>query len=46
MAANKSSYLFQISIHPPREGRDDLIRYPWDELSISIHPPREGRDEA
>ena len=36
----------QISIHPPRVGRDDP-EGPNDfrHLGISIHPPRVGRDE-
>ena len=35
-----------ISIHPPRVGRDDVIRRKDRRASISIHPPRVGRDAA
>ena len=34
----------QISIHPPRAGRDDIDKKLRDLCDISIHPPRAGRD--
>ena len=33
-----------ISIHAPREGRDDYRYKPNRVTGISIHAPREGRD--
>ena len=33
-----------ISIHPPRAGRDDLHHHADLRALISIHPPRAGRD--
>ena len=33
-----------ISIHPPRAGRDDDVKYAGCFTDISIHPPRAGRD--
>ena len=33
-----------ISIHPPREGRDEEVVTDKAVGTISIHPPREGRD--
>ena len=36
---------YEISIHAPREGRDDAAKKRvGNVLSISIHAPREGRD--
>ena len=35
-----------ISIHPPRVGRDDFSHFHFIFLLISIHPPRVGRDLA
>ena len=34
----------EISIHPPREGRDFCDGLTHEQIAISIHPPREGRD--
>ena len=34
----------QISIHPPRVGRDRRPRHGQVGVTISIHPPRVGRD--
>ena len=35
----------KISIHAPREGRDELrVAYTVHAVGISIHAPREGRD--
>ena len=36
--------LTEISIHPPRVGRDFRALYIVLRASISIHPPRVGRD--
>ncbi len=33
-----------ISIHPPRAGRDYMMTMPSQPARISIHPPRAGRD--
>ena len=33
-----------ISIHPPRVGRDQLQQMAQNMANISIHPPRVGRD--
>ena len=33
-----------ISIHSPRAGRDEMIRFPSSTRAISIHSPRAGRD--
>ena len=38
------SFSVCISIHAPREGRDDLIPNDLTLDVISIHAPREGRD--
>ena len=34
----------EISIHPPRAGRDSQDKNPSAALMISIRPPRAGRD--
>ena len=34
-----------VSIHAPREGRDEKIREANVALGVSIHAPREGRDQ-
>ena len=39
-----SKYIFCISIHAPREGRDISCYLLKCQISISIHAPREGRD--
>ena len=36
--------LAEISIHPPREGRDHFPALSQHGVVIPIHPPREGRD--
>ena len=36
--------LSNISIHPPRAGRDLTVNLWYYTESISIHPPRAGRD--
>ncbi len=33
-----------VSIHAPREGRDEIVRPERVGLQVSIHAPREGRD--
>ncbi len=33
-----------ISIHPPRAGRDRQVFFQVSKQNISIHPPRAGRD--
>ena len=37
---------FVISIHAPREGRDESLRGLGKSADISIHAPREGRDRG
>ena len=39
-----SIVVFEISIHPPRVGRDGGLCQATTRSAISIHPPRKGKD--
>ena len=44
MSEFEHPYECNISIHAPREGRDEAAQDLTDQIDISIHAPREGRD--
>ena len=42
--AERLAGVYDVSIHPPRVGRDTHATPPYSQEPISIHPPRVGRD--